>query len=73
MPSAQASFDLKRKVTFADSDRDARSSSMGLHPIDEDSDLENVPNQTEPAEKQTLKTSATPKRSENREKLPKSE
>jgi len=39
---AQPTSDLKRKVTFAGSDKDA-CSSMGLQPIDEDSDPENLP------------------------------
>ena len=40
MPS-QAPSDFKRKVTFAGSDKDA-CSSMGLHQIDEDSDVEKI-------------------------------
>ena len=56
LPS-QAPSDFKRKVTFAGSDKDA-CSSMGLHQIDEDSDVENIPKSTNPSEKQMKKLEA---------------
>ena len=71
--------DFKRKVTFAGSDKDA-CSSMGLHQIDEDSDVENKPKSTNPSEKQMKKledgqqqySPQTMKRQENKAKLPSS-
>ena len=55
MPT-QAPSDFKRKVTFAGSDKDA-CSSMGLHQIDEDSDVDK-PKSTNPSEKQMKKLEA---------------
>ena len=46
---------LTRKVTFRGSDREDACSSMGLHPIDEDSDPEVKPLSTNPSEKQLVK------------------
>lgn len=42
VPASTNGHSFNRKVTFAGSDKDA-CSSMGLHPIDEDSDPEHKP------------------------------